>query len=155
MTGPSGGGLVLAVALMAIGAPAAAAGEAGLLAYAPAIEAPLPAAPAILLHAPSDGGSYVSPLGIDIGFRPAPGSEIDLNIHPEGHKKAKAAFAKEHAPFLQALAKFEKDALPARLAAWEKTDALKKIPWEIPELILVKAESGARTTPSRSEISRD
>jgi hypothetical protein len=43
-------------------------------------------------------------------------SEIDMNLDPEGYKKAKAAFDKEHEPFAVTVAKFEKEQLPPRKA---------------------------------------
>jgi mono/diheme cytochrome c family protein len=48
-------------------------------------------------------------------------SEVDLNFDPEGYASAKAAWDAEHAPLQEALAQFERDELPARLAAWEAT----------------------------------
>jgi hypothetical protein len=69
---------VLAVGLAVFGAPGAAAGELGQSVYA-AIETPLDDAPAIVLHTPRDGGTYASPLGIDIGFEPAGDVAIDLS----------------------------------------------------------------------------
>ena len=39
-------------------------------------------------------------------------SEIDLNLDPEGYKKALAKHDAEHAPYLQRLKAFEKDELP-------------------------------------------
>src|SRR5437764_6622889 len=47
-------------------------------------------------------------------------SEIDLNLDPAGYKKAKTAFDAAHAPFVAAVAKYEADELPQRLAEWEK-----------------------------------
>ena len=67
---------VLAVGLAALGALGAAASELGRSVHA-AVEAPLHDAPAIVLHTPRDGGTYASPLGIDIGFQPADGVAID------------------------------------------------------------------------------
>jgi hypothetical protein len=78
MTGRTCLGVLLAVGLAALGAPGAAASELGRSLHA-AVEAPLHDAPAIVLHAPRDGGTYASPLGIDIGFQPAHGATIDLS----------------------------------------------------------------------------
>jgi hypothetical protein len=47
-------------------------------------------------------------------------SEIDLPLDPAGYQKARAAFEKEHAPYVAALARFEAEQLPAQLAEWEK-----------------------------------
>jgi hypothetical protein len=76
--GKGGLGVLLAVGLATVGGPGATAGELGRTVYA-AIEAPLHDAPSIVLHTPRDGGTYASPLGIDIGFEPAHGAAIDLS----------------------------------------------------------------------------
>ena len=47
-------------------------------------------------------------------------SNLDVNLEPGPYKIAKAAFDKEHQPLVDALTKFEKEQLPARLAEWEK-----------------------------------
>jgi len=78
MTRRSGLGVLLAVGLAATGAAGAAAGELGRAVHA-AVEAPLHDAPAIVLHTPRDGGTYASPLGIEIGFQPTRGATIDLS----------------------------------------------------------------------------
>jgi hypothetical protein len=78
MTTRSGLGVVLAVGLAAPGVSGTAAGEPGRSVYA-AVQAPLHDAPAIVLHAPHDGGTYASPLGIDIAFEPAASAAIDLS----------------------------------------------------------------------------
>ena len=78
MTRRCGLGVLLAVALAAIGAAGAAASELGRSVHA-ALEAPRDEAPSIVLHAPRDGGTYASPLGIDIGFEPAQDAAIDLS----------------------------------------------------------------------------
>jgi hypothetical protein len=78
VTSKFGLGVLLAVSLAALVA-SAAANELGPSAAAPAIDRPRHAAPAIVLRAPSDGGTYASPLGIDIGFEPAHGAPIDLS----------------------------------------------------------------------------
>ena len=73
-----GVGMLLVVALAAIGAAGAAANELGRSVHA-AVEPPRHEAPSIVLHAPRDGGTYASPVGIDIGFQPAHGVAIDLS----------------------------------------------------------------------------
>jgi hypothetical protein len=76
--GRDGLGVLLVVALATVGGPVAAAGELGASIF-PAVEAALHDAPSIVLHTPRDGGTYASPLGIDIGFEPAHGAAIDLS----------------------------------------------------------------------------
>jgi hypothetical protein len=76
--GRDGLGMLLVVGLATVGGPDAAAGELGASMF-PAVEAALDDAPSIVLHTPRDGGTYASPLGIDIGFEPAHGAAIDLD----------------------------------------------------------------------------
>ena len=45
-------------------------------------------------------------------------SEIQLDIDPVAHKASLAKWEKEHAPFAEALAKFEREQIPARFAQW-------------------------------------
>jgi hypothetical protein len=78
MTRRCGLGVLLAVGLAAIGAAGAAASDPERSVHA-ALEAPRQDAPSIVLRAPHDGGTYASPLGIDIGFEPAQGAAIDLS----------------------------------------------------------------------------
>ncbi|HMC66744.1 MAG TPA: DUF1549 domain-containing protein, partial [Gemmataceae bacterium] len=47
-------------------------------------------------------------------------SEIDLNLDPEGYKKAKAIFDQEHEPYAAALKKYETERLPGRKTNLEK-----------------------------------
>jgi len=76
MTGRCGLGAALAVALAVGGATAAASGP-GRAAQV-AVAAP-DAAPAIVLHTPRDGGTYASPLPVDIDFEAGDGAAIDLD----------------------------------------------------------------------------
>ena len=46
-------------------------------------------------------------------------SEVELDFDPEGYRRAKTAFDRDHAPFVAAREQFEKDELPARFAAWD------------------------------------
>jgi hypothetical protein len=48
-----------------------------------------------------------------------------MDPNPEAYRQAKAAFDAAHAPLAQALAKFEKEALPGRFAAWLATEKAK------------------------------
>jgi hypothetical protein len=47
-------------------------------------------------------------------------TEVDLDLDPQGYATAKAAFDAKHRKYLDALAAFEKEQLPARFAAWER-----------------------------------
>ena len=68
-------------------------------------------------------------------------SEIDMNIDPEGYKKARAEFDKKHEPFIQAIKKFETEQLPAHLAEWEKTGS-RNFNWEILEPMAISSKEG-------------
>ncbi len=53
-----------------------------------------------------------------------------IDPEPETHRKLKAAFDATHAPFAQALAAFEKDALPGRFGSWLAAERAKPAaPW--------------------------
>ncbi|HMF16650.1 MAG TPA: DUF1549 domain-containing protein, partial [Gemmataceae bacterium] len=69
-------------------------------------------------------------------------SEIDMNIDPEGCKKARAEFDKKHEPFVEAIKKFEVEQLPNRLAEWEKTGAGGFF-WETLEPVDISSKEGA------------
>jgi hypothetical protein len=71
-------------------------------------------------------------------------SEIDLNLDPAGYQNAKAAFEKEHAPYEEAVRKFEAVELPKRLAAWEEQPH--DFAWEILEPESLKSKEGATLT---------
>jgi hypothetical protein len=73
MTERSGLAAMLAVGLAAGAATGAADGSEP----EPALQ--MVNAPAIVLRTPDDGGSYASPLPIDIGFEPGRGAAIDLD----------------------------------------------------------------------------
>jgi len=74
-------------------------------------------------------------------------SEIDLDLDPDGYKKAKAAFDVEHAPYTAALEKFARDQLPTRLAAWEASPASASLregkAWTTLEPAAMQSEGGA------------
>ncbi len=76
-------------------------------------------------------------------------SNVDVNLDPEPYKRAKAAFDKEHQPLVDALAKYERDELPAQLAAWEKSaaaDEFRQPQWIILDLENIKSFAGATLT---------
>ena len=73
-------------------------------------------------------------------------SEIDLEIDSAATASAKAKWEKEHAPLVAALAKFEKDELPKRFAAWAKNppeNATQKMGWMILDHLQAKSLDGA------------
>jgi mono/diheme cytochrome c family protein len=74
-------------------------------------------------------------------------SEVDMNLDPEGYKKTKEIFDKEHEPFAATLVKFEKEELPRRFAEWQKNQAKNlKIDWLIPEIATARSAGGATVT---------
>ncbi len=64
-------------------------------------------------------------------------SEIDVNLDPNGYHKAKAAFDREHQPYVAALKKFEAEELPARSASLAKawTARPERFQWMIGDLL--------------------
>jgi hypothetical protein len=74
-------------------------------------------------------------------------SEVDLDVDPEGYKKAKAAFDRAHEPYAAALRKFEAERLPGAFEAWRKTVDVASLPWELPEIKEAKSKEGATLTP--------
>jgi mono/diheme cytochrome c family protein len=75
-------------------------------------------------------------------------SEIDLNTDPAGYRTAKEAFDREHAPYAEALRKFEAEQLPARLAAWEKTPEARpeRFAWVVLDVAQAVSAEGATFT---------
>jgi len=51
-------------------------------------------------------------------------SNIDLELDPERSRQAEKRFQQEHQPYKERLADFERTALPARFAQWEKAGGL-------------------------------
>jgi hypothetical protein len=77
-------------------------------------------------------------------------TEVEFDLDPEGYAKAKSAFDADHKQYLDALAKFEKEQLPARFAAFEKAKAGALLPaggWVLPRLKSSKSAGGATLTP--------
>jgi mono/diheme cytochrome c family protein len=72
-------------------------------------------------------------------------TEVELDMDPEGYRRAKKAFDAEHAPFVAALEAFERDELPARLAAWEAAGGLgpSRPDWVTLDLAMRQSEGGA------------
>ena len=61
-------------------------------------------------------------------FRPT----LKLDPEPEVYRRAKAEFDAAHAPLVAALAKFEKEEMPARFEAWRRAEMTKAVesPWQ-------------------------
>jgi mono/diheme cytochrome c family protein len=71
-------------------------------------------------------------------------SEIDLQLDADGDKKATAAFDLRHAPYEEAVRKFEAEMLPRHLAAREQTQV--ELAWEMLEPTTIKSLEGATLT---------
>ena len=77
-------------------------------------------------------------------------SEVELDFDRENTLKALTLFDAEHKPLVDALAKFEREELPARFAAWEHSAAAQELrakpAWELLEFTDFKSEGGATFT---------
>jgi hypothetical protein len=83
-------------------------------------------------------------------------TEVELDLDTAGYAKLKAAFDAEHAAFVDALTKYEKEQLPAKFAAWEKArgDKPLSLDWITPAAGPMKSAGGATllATPDGSVI---
>ena len=71
-------------------------------------------------------------------------SDLDLDLHPEKYREAKAQFDQQHAPLAAALERFEKEQLPARWEQWLKTGAQPPQPrWLALDWESAKSQGGA------------
>ena len=74
-------------------------------------------------------------------------SDIDLDLEPEIFQAAKAKFEAEHAPFADALGRFELEKLPGLFAEWEKSGARPAAPqWLVLNFSETKSKGGATFT---------
>ena len=74
-----------------------------------------------------------------------------LDPQPEIYKKAKEHFDAVHAPLNAAIAKFEKEQLPARAAAWfAKAGSAPAPTWQILDLVEAKGKTPLRKLPDGS-----
>src|SRR5262249_12918067 len=77
-------------------------------------------------------------------FTTAVRNEIELDLHPEIYRNAKAQFDREHLPLTEELARYEKEQLPGRLDAWLRTNPFPPQPrWMTLDLETMKSEGGA------------
>jgi mono/diheme cytochrome c family protein len=73
-------------------------------------------------------------------------SNLDVNLEPEAYRIAKEAYDTEHQPLVEAVSRFEKTELPARLTAWEKSggaDSLGTSAWTVLDVSNLKSNGGA------------
>lgn len=73
-------------------------------------------------------------------------SDLDIDLDPEGYRKAYAAFETEHRPYREALNRYEREHLPQHLAQWE-ADKRQATPnhfvWFVPRIRSMKSAGGA------------
>jgi hypothetical protein len=76
-------------------------------------------------------------------------TEVELDLDPAGYAKAKAEFDARHQTFVEAVARYEREHLPARFAAWEKArgDRPLSFEWVVPTLLSFRSSGGATLTP--------
>lgn len=72
-------------------------------------------------------------------------SEVELDLDPEVHRRAKEAFDREHGPLVAARERYEKDELPGRFESWLKAGApLSEHPkWELIDAVSARSQAGA------------
>jgi hypothetical protein len=74
-------------------------------------------------------------------------SDIDLDLHPERYRQAKAEFDRQHAPLVAARDRFEKEQLPPRLEQWLKVAPRPPQPrWLVLEPVRFTSKGGATLT---------
>ena len=81
-------------------------------------------------------------------FTSAIRGNIDLDLNPEKHRVALAAWEKEHQPLVDTLAAYERESLPTRFEQWLKEqaarpDAGSSSPWMLLDLVELKSLGGA------------
>jgi len=70
-------------------------------------------------------------------------SEVEMPLDALAYQKAKEAFVREHAPFVEALKRYEAEKLPAAFEVWAKTDAAKgMVGWEILDVRSATSKEG-------------
>src|SRR6185369_3405473 len=75
-------------------------------------------------------------------------SDYDVNLDPEGYRKAKAAFDSEHAPYLDRIKEYESTELGKRLDTWIDSRLKEMVwaTWRIPNIIKGAGMSGTTLT---------
>ena len=76
-------------------------------------------------------------------------TDFDVNLDPEGYKRAREKFDREHAPLLEARDRLEKEKLPSNLESWarRRPEEFRLPRWLI--LDVVRASSSSGTTLAR------
>lgn len=73
-------------------------------------------------------------------------SEYELDLDPEGYKKALAVWEQEHQPLVAAVKEYEQTQLPHRFAEWEQQKKSLPASWIVPELTQMRSGGGATLT---------
>jgi cytochrome c553 len=75
-------------------------------------------------------------------------TEANIDVDPEGYKKAKTKWDAEHAPLVKAVVEYEAKELSGRYAEWEKTQAGKPVPttWFVADVTGMKSAAEATLT---------
>jgi cytochrome c553 len=75
-------------------------------------------------------------------------SEVELDLDPAGYQKAKAAFDADHRAYTEAVVRYQREVLPDRFAAWEKSRGGQPpaVAWIVPEVTAMKSAGGATLT---------
>jgi hypothetical protein len=74
-------------------------------------------------------------------------SEVDLKLDPEGDRKARERYEREHVPYVEALARFEAEQLPSRFEQWltrRGTERRETTEWVVLEPSKVVSKGGAK-----------
>ena len=72
-------------------------------------------------------------------------AEVDIDLDPQGFRKAKTKWEAERAPLVRAIADYEAKELPAKFAVWEKDQVGKPAlaGWVYPTIAAMKSASGS------------
>ncbi len=74
-------------------------------------------------------------------------SDVDLDLHPEQYREAKAKFDQDHVPLVAALERFETEQLPGRFEQWLRTGVQPPQPkWLALDWESAKSQGGATLT---------
>lgn len=77
-------------------------------------------------------------------------SEVELDFDPEWYARVKSEFDGEHAPFVAALERFEKEQLPSRLESWIPTESDLPMPdWLVLSMAETSSSGGATFEPQK------
>ena len=71
-------------------------------------------------------------------------SDLEINLDPEGYRKAKEAYEREHAPLVEAVRRYEREELRKKAEAWANSGEKPKLAkWLVLDFSSMKANGGA------------